>query len=103
VVRNFVSLLGTQGGASQERLVTPGISTARGKDPMHSIHHLEDRPRSQNVADVLVYRRLRITTALAGQALLNSTEALTDSGTVSRSVLSNPSFGKYPSAVVVRR
>jgi integrase len=39
VVRNFVSSLGSQGGASQERLVTPRISTARGKIRYTSIHH----------------------------------------------------------------
>src|SRR5204862_3390852 len=38
VVRNFVSLLRSQGEASQERLVTPRISTARGKIRYTSIH-----------------------------------------------------------------
>jgi len=39
----------------------------------------------------------RITTALAGQALLNSSDAFTDSGTPARSMRSKPSFGKYSS------
>src|SRR4051812_12547541 len=48
-------------------------------------------------------RRLRITTADAGQAERNSTDCCTDAGTSSRAIRSNPNFGKNRSAVVVSR
>jgi hypothetical protein len=46
---------------------------------------------------------LRITVAVDGQADVNSTDACTVAGTLVRSMRSKPNFGKYRSAVVVRR
>ena len=55
MVRNFVSWLGSQGEASQERLVTPRISTARGKIRYTSIHHA-GAPRGEHQRNALLLR-----------------------------------------------
>lgn len=48
-------------------------------------------------------RQQRIVTAEPGHAPWNSTESWTSIGTWATSTGLNPNFGKYPSAVVVRR
>ena len=50
-----------------------------------------------------IYRTLRMTIALDGQAERNSIDVCTDAGTSARSIRSNPNFGKKRSAVVVSR
>lgn len=99
------ALAGEEIGEVDARSAHPDPYRTRLDDGIGGLTHLEDLGRSVTSDDELLHGPMsaRIATALAGQAIVNSTDARTAGSTSSRATSRNPNRGKNCSAVVVSR